>query len=265
MADAWSDIPAIRIAEPMSFEEPYQVLAIEHCTPTIVELWLRPVGGPLEYLPGEYVLLEDREHRVPPRSYSIANAPRRDGVISLLVTGVSGGQTSAWVHQRLRVGEQVAISGPYGTFVADPTSTAPTLFLAAGSGLAPVRALLEAAVSANGRPSLTLIFSARTEADVIDRDRFEAWQARHPQFRFVRTLTRSAGPRPHGRIPELLPTLYQDLDGHDVFIAGAPAFVRACAAAADALGASRARVHTEVFFAEPQPWSGATPQAEKQA
>lgn len=108
-----------------------------------------------------------------------------------------------------------------------------------------------------------MIFSARTEADVIDRDRFEAWQARHPQCRSIRTLTRGAGPLPHGRIPELLPTLYQNLDGHDVFIAGAPAFVLACAAAADTRGAPRARVHTEVFFAEPQPWSGAAPKAEK--
>lgn len=264
MADAWSDVAAMRMAEPMSFEEPYEVLAIEPRTPTIVELLLRPRASPLEYLPGEYVLLEDRQHRVPPRSYSIANAPRRDGLISLLVTAVPGGQTSAWVHQRLRVGEQVAISGPYGTFVDDPTSTAPALFLAAGSGLAPVRALLEAALAANARPSLTLIFSARTEADVIDRDRFEG-QARHPQCRFIRTLTRGAGPLPHGRIPELLPTLYQSLDGHDVFIAGAPAFVLACAAAADTRGAPRARVHTEVFFAEPQPWSGAAPKAEKQA
>jgi len=264
MTEAWNDMSAARIAEPMSFEEPYEVVEIERRTPTILELWLRPAGGALEYLPGEYVLLEDHDRKVLPRSFSIANAPRPDGLISLLVTGVPGGETSTWVHERLRVGEPVKLSGPYGTFVDDPTSTAPALFLAAGSGLAPVRALLESAVAANARPSLALIFSARTEADVIDRDRFEAWQTRHPQFRFIRTLTRGAGSLPHGRIPALLPTLYQDLKGHDVFIAGAPGFVRACAAAADALGAPRARVHTEVFFAEPQPWSGAAPEAEKQ-
>ncbi|MDQ2894108.1 MAG: FAD-binding oxidoreductase [Actinomycetota bacterium] len=240
------------MAEPMSFEEPYEVLGIERHTPTIVELLLRPVAGTLEYLPGEYVLLEERDHNILPRSYSIANAPRTDGLISLLVTRVPGGETSTWVHE-LRVGEQVKISGPYGTFVDDPTSTAPALFLAAGSGLAPIRALLEAAVLACVRSSLTLIFSARTEADVIDAERFEAWQARHPRLCFIRTLTRGAGPPPHGRIPELLPTLYQNLDGHDVFIAGGSGFVLACATAADVLGAPLARVHTEVFFTEPQP------------
>jgi len=214
MADGPADRRAVRIAEPLAFEEPYELVAREQRTPTIVELWLQPLGGALDYLPGEYVLLQDRERRVPPRSFSIANAPRPDGLISLLVTRVCGGEASTWVHERLRVGELVAISGPYGTFVDDPTSTAPDLFLAAGSGLAPIRALLEAGLAAAARCSLTLVFSARSDADVIDHDRFAAWQAQHPRFRFIRTLTRDAGPRPHDRIPALLPRLYRDLSDH---------------------------------------------------
>jgi hypothetical protein len=110
------------------------------------------VTGALEHLPGEYVLLEDRERRMPPRSFSIANAPRPDGLISLLVTRVPDGETSTWVHERLRAGEEVGVSGPHRTFVDDPTSTGPALFLAAESGLAPIRSLLEAAVAANTRP-----------------------------------------------------------------------------------------------------------------
>ena len=187
MAEGSADRSAAAIAAPMSLEEPYEVIGIERRTATIVELWLRPRGGALEYLPGEYVLLEDRERTVPPRSFSIANAPRADGLISLLVTRVPGGETSTWVHERLRVGEEVAVSGPYGTFVDDPTSSGPALFLAAGSGLAPIRALLEAAVTTNTRSSLTLIFSARCEADVIDRD------ASRPGSRVTRRFA-SSGP-----------------------------------------------------------------------
>lgn len=90
---------------------------------------------------------------------------------------------------------------------------------------------------------------------MIDRGRFERWQARQPRFRFIRTLTRGAGPPPRGRIPSLLPTLYADLSDHDLFIAGAPGSVTACAAASDGLGARRERIHTEMFFVEPQPWT----------
>src|SRR6185312_8441397 len=104
MAEQRTDSSAA-IAAPMSVEEPYEVIGLERRTPTIVELWLRPLDGVLEYLPGEYVLLEDRDRTVPPRSFSIANAPRSDGLISLLVTRVRRGDTSTWVHERLRAGE----------------------------------------------------------------------------------------------------------------------------------------------------------------
>jgi len=142
----------------------------------------------------------------------------------------------------------VTITGPYGTFVADPSSTAPCLYLAAGSGLAPIRALAEAALETIRRRPLILVFSARTEAEVLDRDRFLSWQAMHPHFRFIPTLTRGTGPGPHGRIPDVLPDLCPDLGGHEVFVAGAPGFILACASVAEALGAARERVHTEPFF-----------------
>lgn len=251
MPEGWAELPAAAISPPASLEEPYEVISKERVTPEISELWLRPRGRePVEYVPGQYVLLEDRERRIAPRSYSIANAPRTDGLISLLVTRVPGGNTSTWIHERLHEGDEVSLSGPYGTFVADSTATGPALFLAAGSGLAPIRALLDAAVAARGSSRLTLIFSARSEAEVIDRERFATWESQHELFHFIRTLTRDTGPPPRGRVPGLLPQLYANLTDHDVFIAGAPGFVLACAAAAEALGAPRERVHTEVFFIE---------------
>ena len=231
-------------------ETPYRVIDIERRTPTILELRLRPLTAPLPYRPGEYVLLEEHHKGIPPRSYSIANAPRRDGLISLLVTRVPDGQTSSWIHDHLCVGDDVSLSGPYGTFVDDPASTAPCLFLAAGSGLAPIRAVIEAALASRAQRALTLIVSARTEADVIDGEPFVRLQASHPQFGFVRTLTRADGPGLHGRIPTVLPSVCDELTSHEVFISGAPGFVRACADAVEGLGAPPAHVHTEAFFVD---------------
>lgn len=240
-------------------EVPYRVGALRRRTPAIVEVLLDPLAPALAYLPGQYVLLEDREHTVQQRSYSIANAPRNDRSISLLVTRVAGGQASEWVHNRLRVGEEAILTGPYGTFVAETQSRCPRLYLAGGSGLAPMRALIEAALAAADSRTHTLLFSARTEADVIDAQRFRRWHADHESFRFIRTLTRGEGPDPRGHIPQVLLELCTGLADCEVFIAGAPGFVRACAAASEALGAARSHVHTEPFFVEPQPWSGAPP------
>lgn len=232
----------------------HEVVAITQRTPAIVELVLRPRAEPIEFVPGQYILLGDADYRLPVRSYSVANAPRPSGELSLLVTKVAGGETSGWVHQRLRPGEGVLVSGPYGTFVGNRKSGAPTLYLAGGSGLAPVRALAEAAVE-DGRPErVTLFFSARTEADVIDTERFREWERRRPGFCFVRTLTRDAGPPPVGRIPVLLPELFPDLAGYDVYVAGAPGFVDACAEAARACGTRPGHLYTEAFFDEPRPW-----------
>lgn len=228
----------------------YRVRSIEHPTARIAEVWLEPVAERLEYLPGQYVLLEDREGRVPSRSYSIANAPRPDGLISLLVTA-AGGPTSTWVHSALDGGDEVTVTGPYGSFVAEPAATRPCVYLSAGSGFAPMRALVEAELETPLGRSLTLLVSARTEGDVIDRDRILAWDTSYSRFHFIRTLTRGSGAHSHGRIPDLLPHLWSELAGHDVFIAGAPGFVRGCRTAAEDLGAEPELVRTEPFFVEP--------------
>jgi CDP-4-dehydro-6-deoxyglucose reductase len=82
---------------------------------------------------------------------------------------------------------------------------------------------------------------------VIDGQNFARLQRREPRFRFIRTLTGEAGLPPRGRIPATLATLVGDLADHDVFVAGAPDFVIACAAAAEALGTTRARLQIEAF------------------
>lgn len=66
------------------------------------------------------------------------------------------------------------MTGPFGSFVADPAATRPCVYLSAGSGFAPMRALVEAELEAPLGRSLTLLVSARTEGDVIDRDRILA-------------------------------------------------------------------------------------------
>jgi CDP-4-dehydro-6-deoxyglucose reductase len=235
------------VCELDSFEDRYTVVGRQQCTPAIVELWLRPSGVPAQYRPGQYVLVDDEDQTWPQRSYSIANAPRSDGLISLLITRVEDGLTSRWLHDLVGVGDHLSVSGPYGAFVDDRPEGRPALMLAAGSGLAPIRALTEAALAANGA-SLTLIFSARTARDIIDRELFSRWERQYPGFRYCCATTRGLGDDPNGRVPARLSVIPGGLSDHDVFIAGAPGFVQACTAAALANGARPSSVHTEELF-----------------
>jgi CDP-4-dehydro-6-deoxyglucose reductase len=220
----------------------------------VAELRLRPVGPAMRYWPGQYVTLGDDKADVPPRAYSIANAPRPDGEIALQVARADDGRTSAWVHETLAIGDNVKLSGPYGTFIGDPSVDTPVLCLAAGTGLAPILALAEAALRRGFKHKVMVVISARTRADVYAQGMLAWWRAKHRNFDYRITLTREeAEGYAHGRIDTLLPTLFSDLSKHSVFAAGSPDFVDACVAAAKARGASEAMIHTEGFFAQQTP------------
>lgn len=218
-------------------------------TPRITEFRLRPLGNSVRFWPGQYVKLGDRTAGVPQRCYSIAGAPRPDGEIVLHVTRVEDGVTSRWLHDRVQVGDTVKLAGAYGTFIGDPAVETPVLCMAAGSGLAPILSLTEAALRRGFKQPVKLLFSARTAEDIYGQGVIAYLQAKHRRFKFIPTLTREKRDGVlSGRIPDILPAQFTDLSGHSVFIAGTPEFVADCKLAAERLGAKSEMIHTEGFF-----------------
>jgi CDP-4-dehydro-6-deoxyglucose reductase len=219
-------------------------------TPDIVEVWLRPARERLRYWPGQYVEVHVPRLGGRGRPYSIANRPRPDGLLHLHVSRQRGGTASTWIHDELRPGATVQVSGPFGTFTGGPELRGPVLCLASGSGLAPILALTDAALHRGYPDPVLLLFSARTPADLYAQDMIGGWQRSHPNFRFERTLTRPVAddPRPHGRVPQMLDALVQDLSAYHVFIAGSPGFVTAARDASLALDAAPGRLHVETYF-----------------
>ncbi len=234
---------------PPRHDIPFVVVDRLERTPSIVELRLRPVeGGALRYWPGQYLQISPADDPSIERCYSIANAPRPDGEISLLITRVEGGHTSGWIHDQIGVGSHLQASGPFGTFIGDPSTDTPVVCLAAGSGLAPILALADAALRRGFPHPVTLVFSARTTEHELASGLFEWWSSVHPNFTSVVTHTADDdAPGPHGRIPAILGELFKSLGNTSVFIAGSPGFVTACEKAARALGARPDLVHTEGF------------------
>ena len=219
-------------------------------TPKIMELRLRPVGDPIRYWPGQYLMVGNEQAGAPPRPYSIACAPRADGEVVLLVSRVPDGKTSNWIHDELGVGDRISVAGPYGTFIGDPGTDTPVLCLAAGSGLAPILALTDAALRRGFKLPVKVLYSARTADDVFDEGLVAWWTAKHRRFDFLVTYTGDDPPdgATHtGRVPDMLADVQGDLSGHSVYIAGSPEFVDACVDAARALGAVDERVFVERY------------------
>ena len=129
------------------------------------------------------------------------------------------------------------------------------LCLAGGTGLAPILAILEDALPREPAEPFHLLFSVRTAADAFALERLCALRDRHPNFAFDLTVTGEAGAiaRHDARIPDLLLALHGDLSAHRIVVAGSPAMVDSCRAAAAALGAAPDRIACDAFTTAPAP------------
>jgi NAD(P)H-flavin reductase/hemoglobin-like flavoprotein len=119
------------------------VLAVERRTLDVGVLQIRP-REPFEYLPGQSVAFEVSNRPRLWRYFSPANAPRDDGTIELHVQLIAGGQVSTSIVRSTRPGDTIRMGSPVGDGLIRPTDDSrDLLMIAGGTGLAPLRAVLE--------------------------------------------------------------------------------------------------------------------------
>lgn len=134
---------------------PARIVSIDRLASDIVSVVLKtPPTSPMRFVAGQYVdVLADGVRR----SYSLANAPREDGLLELLIKRYVGGHLSAYWFDRAKPNDLVRIEGPFGTFFLRDAAPANILFLATGTGIAPVKALLEELATSGDRVALPRI------------------------------------------------------------------------------------------------------------
>lgn len=121
---------------------PCRISTLTKLTEHVIEVVLRfPPGQAVRFLPGQYVDVIGKGGIR--RSYSIANSPRQDGCIALYIKMVEAGEMSHYWFNEAQTNDLLRLEGPLGTFFfrEDPPDT--VVFLATGTGIAPVKALLE--------------------------------------------------------------------------------------------------------------------------
>src|SRR5580700_6392015 len=124
------------------------------------------------------------------RSYSIASPPE-DDFLSLTAERVEDGEVSPYLVDELRTGDQFELRGPIGGyFVWTIAIGGPLCLIAAGSGIAPLMAMLRHRDRQNIRVPAMLLHSSRNLEDVIYRTELDAMARRDPDLRVVTTLTR---------------------------------------------------------------------------
>ncbi len=145
-------------------------------------LFLR-LDGDLAFRPGQFVscLLPIGGERLI-RPYSIASDPESPREIELLLNRVPGGPGSAYLLG-LAPGATVRFTGPWGTFVLGAAPPAETVFIAEGTGIAPIRPMIHRALATGGPHALHLLQAAPTPAQAVYAAELAALAARHPRFR----------------------------------------------------------------------------------
>jgi NAD(P)H-flavin reductase/hemoglobin-like flavoprotein len=163
------------------------VTRTEQRTQDVAVLTLAP-EQPLPYRPGQYVSVQTPYWPRLWRRYSVANAPRQDGTLRLHVRAVPGGLVSPALVHHVRPGEPLVLGAAEGTMTADTDSPRDVLCLAGGTGLAPVKAVIEAIIRAPapGRHrEIVLYFGGRRHADLYDLAELQAMEAAYPWLQVI--------------------------------------------------------------------------------
>ncbi len=206
-------------------------------------------GGPFDFSAGQYASLEFPG--LPPRDYSMANRPD-ERVLEFHVRLTPGGTVSTYVASALKPGDTVKVTGPYGTSYLREKHTGPIVALAGGSGVAPIKSIVETALAHGLRQPITLYFGVRAERDLYLEDHFRALAARHPNLTFIPVLSEPDGPtaRRTGFLADAVRQDFRSLDGAKAYLAGPPVMVETAVKALTDLGVRRQDCHADAFYTE---------------
>jgi len=209
---------------------PCRVQQIERLADDVIVLSLKlPANERLQFLPGQYLefLLRDRSRR----SFSMANAPHDDAVVQLHVRHVPGGQFTDHVFGNMKERDILRFEGPLGTFFLREDSEKPVVFVASGTGFAPIKSILEAAFAKGVSRPMVLYWGGRRPKDLYMYALAEAWAAAHDKFQYVPVIS-DALPEDgwtgrSGFVHRAVMEDFPDLSAHQVYACGVPIMVDA--------------------------------------
>jgi len=219
-------------------------------THDIVELRVR-LDGSLRYKAGQYADIALAGLPGVRRSYSFAAPSRLDDQVRFFVRKVPGGAFSALVNDTDVTGEVMTVEGPKGDFHLRPAA-APLLFVAGGSGLAPILAILQDAADAGVERPATLLFGARTHNDLYGLARIGEIAGRWAAaFNFIPVLSHEAddsfwrGAR--GQVTAMIPRTLQH--GAHAYLCGPPGMINSAVGVLSQHGVAPDLIHADRFVA----------------
>ena len=203
--------------------------------------------SPFDWAAGQHLIVVRAEGQALFLPYSIASAndPKKPGEFELAVAIHAG----ADVMDALRVGAELEVEGPAGAFTWQATPSPAALLVGAGTGIAPLRALVQAELARPSKVRLLLLAGHREPEDVLFAEDFQRLAAEHPRFHFLPTLTGGShswlGRR--GRVQAQLLEAVGSLAPLDAYVCGRLEMVSEVVRLLAAHGVPESRIRSEGF------------------
>jgi phenol hydroxylase P5 protein len=229
------------------------VSRIENLSPTIKGVWIKlDDAAGIRFQAGQYINLHLPGENTS-RAFSLANPPSAPDEVELNIRIVPGGRVTTWVHQALRAGDRVTLSGPYGRFFVRKSAALPSLFLAGGSGLSSPRSMILDLLQEDDTQPITLVYGARSREELYYHDDFVALAALHPRFTYVPALSDVAGDSGwngfRGFVHEAAKAHFDnDFRGRKAYLCGPPVMIDACITTLMQGRLFERDIYTEKFF-----------------
>ncbi|MDT8385214.1 MAG: CDP-6-deoxy-delta-3,4-glucoseen reductase [Gammaproteobacteria bacterium] len=243
---------------------PTKVQKKEFLSHDVVRLYLKlPDTERLQFRAGQYIdiLLPDGRRR----SFSLANAPHDDALFELHIRHVEGGNFTGYVMDELHEKDILRIEGPHGSFFLREEAQRPLIFIAGGTGFAPIKGIIEHALAEGLNQPMYLYWGVRAHKDLYLEALPRKWARHLPQFHFVPVFSEPEAASANGSAPaEGMRTGYvhnaviedfpAGLAGFDVYACGPPVMVHAALDALKPHGLREDRYFSDAFeFQTPKP------------
>ncbi|HUL24460.1 MAG TPA: globin domain-containing protein [Streptosporangiaceae bacterium] len=228
------------------------VVAHERRSFDVSVLTVRPEPR-MDYLPGQSVAIECPSRPRLWRYYSMANAPRPDGLLEFHIRLIDGGAVSMALTSSTITDTELRLGAPIGVLtLSQPPSGRDLLLMAGSTGLAPLKAILEQAAALPQPPKAHLFFGARNADGLYDLDSLEKMAAQHPWLTVTPAV--SADPRftgETGSLPEVV-ARHGDWSRHEAYLAGPTEMVQEAVTRLTSAGMAKDHIHIEDFgWSEP--------------
>jgi len=207
---------------------PARVQRMKQLSHDVMALFLKlPSNERMQFMAGQYVefILKDGKRR----AFSFANAPHDDDLLEMHLRLIPDGQFTHYVFSEMHEKAILRLEGPFGSFYLREDSTKPIIFVAGGTGFAPIKGIIEHAMHHKSQRKMLLYWGALNQRDLYMQDLPQKWQLENSNFSFIPVLSEPLSTDNWqgrtGLVHQAVLADHKDLSGYQAYVCGAPAMV----------------------------------------